>query len=76
MFYEGLVDRVALEWAGYDARIARRSLIMANPAPIGETLRTRGKQTSRAGGTSELLVEVVTDSALIARATLAVDGIR
>jgi acyl dehydratase len=76
MFYEGLADRVALEWAGYHARIARRSLIMASPAPIGETLWTRGKQTSREASTAELLIEVVTNTALIARATIAVDGIR
>lgn len=76
MFYQGLVDRVALEWAGYEAILVRRSLTMASPAPIGETLRTRGKQTARHGDTAELLVEVVTDTALTARAEVTVSGLR
>lgn len=76
MFYQGLVDRVALEWGDYDATVVRRSLTMASPAPIGQTLRTRGKQTARDGDTSELLVEVVTDTALIARAEITTKAAR
>lgn len=76
MFYQGLVERVALEWAGYQATLTRRSLRMASPAPIGSTLRTRGKQLTRHGGTAELLVQVVTEDALIASAEITVEGVR
>lgn len=76
MYYQGLVDRVALEWAGPDAHVARRSLTMASPAPIGEILHTRGKQTARDGDTATALVEVVTDNAPIARAEVTVKGVR
>jgi acyl dehydratase len=76
LYYQGLVDRVALEWAGYEATVVRRTLTMASPAPIGQTLRTRGKQTARDGDTAELSIEVVTDSALIVRSEVTVAGIR
>lgn len=76
MYYQGLVDRVALEWAGPDAAVVRRTLRLASPAPIGQTLHTRGKQTAREADTATVLIEVVTDSALIARAEVTVEGVR
>jgi acyl dehydratase len=76
MFYQGLTDRVALEWGGAEATIHRRSMTMASPAPIGKTLRTRGVETRRDGGTAEVLVEVVTEEALIARAEITLNGLR
>jgi acyl dehydratase len=75
MFYQGLVDRVAFDWAGHDAILVRRALRMASPAPIGQTLRTSGRQTARHGDTAQLLIEVVTDVALIARAEITLRGL-
>jgi acyl dehydratase len=72
MFYQGLTDRVAVEWAGPNATIARRCLTMASPAPIGTTLRTRGKRTGGDGDSAQVVVEVVTSDALIARAEITV----
>lgn len=74
LYYQGLVDRVALDWAGHEASLVRRTLTMASPAPIGSTLRTRGKRVGGEGDTAELLIEVVTDSALIVRSEVTVTG--
>ena len=70
-YYCGLIDRVALEWADFDATLVRRVLRMFTPAPIGETLRVSGKVASGDGGsddTAVLDIELRTDQALIAQA--------
>lgn len=74
-FYCGLIDRVALEWAEYAATIKRRNLRMFKPAPVGETLRTGGRVIERRdddGPVVELQVDVFTDAALIAQASVTI----
>ena len=43
MFFHGLADRVALDWAGPKARIARRQLQMLSPVCVGDTLVATGR---------------------------------
>ena len=71
-FYSGLVDRVAMDWAGHDADNLGRVLRMYKPAPVGTVLETRGLVETRTENGSEtvvdLRVEVIAAEALVARA--------
>jgi acyl dehydratase len=75
-FYCGLTDRIALEWAGYRARLVRRDLRMFTPAWIGQTLHTGGRVLARREGDPaevDLEVNVGTDHALVARANITLE---
>jgi acyl dehydratase len=74
MFLQGFVDRVAGDWLGPLAWLARRRLEMAAPVCIGDTIRTEGKVTRKYEEAGRALVEIAlsvkTEHGLGARARL------
>jgi len=76
MFFHGLIDRLALCWAGPDAAIVRRNLAMRQSAVVGDTLRVGGRvlRNAQSGDLSDLAVFVVTtDGAPVATSELTVN---
>jgi len=68
--YCGLMDRVATEWANYDATVVARDLKMFAQAEIGRTLHSNGRVVARRDGQADLEIHLSTDVALIATAAI------
>lgn len=80
MFFHGLADRLALDWAGPNARIVRRQLHMLNPVCAGDTLVATGEVTRRSqapdskdgANRATVAVDMKTETGPGARATVTV----
>jgi acyl dehydratase len=75
-FYCGLADAVAVSWAGHQAHVVARALRMVRPAPVGETLHTRGTVLERSGpdgdGRTRLGIDVISEGGPVARAEVTI----
>ena len=72
MFFHGLADRLALDWAGPRARIERRTLHMLSPVCVGDTLTATGVVEREDDDRAIIAVDMRTRSAPGARARVTV----
>jgi acyl dehydratase len=76
-FYCGQADVAAVSWAGNRAHVVARSLRMLRPAPVGETLHTRGtvleRPNANGAGRTRLSVDVVSEGGHVAHADVTVE---
>jgi acyl dehydratase len=77
MFFHGLVDRIATDWAGPEAFVRARRLEMVQPVCVGDTLRSEGRVVRRrrmvsGGDEADIEIRLMTELGIAAVSVLTV----
>lgn len=72
MAFHGLVDRLALGWAGPEWQVAERTIEMGGSAQAGDTVEMRGEVTNVSDHTVEIDAGVYLDDSSVCSASLSI----